>query len=40
MRQKEELQNFFFFLKETLEVDQVHWRVKRKSPFILDGGLR
>lgn len=29
-----------FFLKETLEVDQVHWRMKRKLAFILAGGLQ
>ena len=40
MRQKEELQKRFFFFKETLEVDQVHWRMKGKLPFILAGGLQ
>lgn len=30
----------FFFKKETLEVDQVHWRMKRKLAFILAGGLQ
>ena len=30
----------FFFFKETLEVDQVHWRMKRKLAFILAGGLQ